>query len=69
MDKIIELIADALLAGYALGVLVTLCFIAAYGAVQVIEPRPWILWSEIGVSVIAIATAIERYWRDLKRPR
>ena len=67
MSKLVEIIGDILLGAYALSVLVTLGFIAHYGATQIIEPRPWVLWTEIGVSVIAIGIAIDRFWRDIRK--
>jgi len=62
-----ELWGSLLGAGLALGVLITLALVAVFGAVQIYESHPWVLYLELVAVFGVLVLEVERFVRDFLR--
>ena len=65
-DRIKEIIADLLIVWWGLWTIFLFVTIATQGYVRGIEPNLWILYTELGLSVVGTILGIERFIKDIK---
>ncbi|KKN27731.1 hypothetical protein LCGC14_0861550 [marine sediment metagenome] len=62
-----EMISNALLLGMGTIWLIIFFIIIDQGYARLVEHNPWILWFELGSSLLMIGLAIERTFDDIDR--